>query len=200
MEEKMQPKTSREGVTEEDVNRVYDTFWKPILETNPDEGQRVQRGVTDFSITQAKKELYDFWVLMQNVPQVYSAVTGGRVSKHMTCPSAVISEFEDYTSEVTREEVKEQTEEITAEKNQALKDLEHLKKNLASAERIRGQNTRLRRAVRQALAEMPFPVGTMKIKKALTDALHFKVQSEEKPQEESSERRDPHAGDTQGSP
>ena len=196
----MKPKTSREGVTEEDVNRVYDTFWKPILESNPDEGQRVQRGVSDLDLKQMKKELYDFWVLIENVPKVYSAVTGGRVSKHMTCPSAVIAEFEDYTSELTAQEVKEQTEEITREKDQALSDLESLKKNLTSAERIRSQNVLLRRAARMALQLCSFPVGAVKVKKALTDALHIKLQSQEVPEEENSDERGTDASDNQGSP
>jgi hypothetical protein len=164
------------------------------------EARRVQRGVSDFNVTQAKKELYDYWVLMQNMPKILDAVTGGRISKPMTCPLEVISVFEDYTGDLVMEQVKEQTEEITREKDQALQDLESLKRNLTSAERIRSQNVLLRRAARMALQLCSFPGGAMKVKKALEDALHIKVQSEETPQEENSDERGTDAGDNQGSP
>lgn len=167
----MEPKTSREGVTDADVNRVYDTFWKSILESNPDEGQRVQRGYSDLNLNQMKKELYDYWVLLQNMPKILDHITGGKISKPHTCPSEVISEFDAHVSELVDQDVKEQTEEITREKNQAEVDLEALKKNLTSAERIRSQNVRLRRAARMALQLAQFPVGAMKAKTALVDAL-----------------------------
>lgn len=55
------------------VDEVYEDFWKPIIERD---------GVLD--IEQLKKELFDFWQVMERVPKVYCHVTGDQVSKLLT--------------------------------------------------------------------------------------------------------------------
>ncbi len=167
----MRPKTAREGVTDEDVQRVWEEFWIPTLFENPEEGRRVQQGILEVKLEQIKKELYDYWVLLEEVPKVYETVTGGRISKPNTCSGAVIAEFEDYLTRTADEDVKERTEDLLSERNQAIKDLEHLKGNLAECERIRQQNVRLKRAARMALERCAFPEELTFVKTALAEAI-----------------------------
>jgi hypothetical protein len=64
---------------------VYNEFWKDLVETD---------GKMDPE--KVKAELYDFRQLIRNIPKVYDAVTGGRISKPLTDVDVVISEFNDY--------------------------------------------------------------------------------------------------------
>jgi hypothetical protein len=70
--------------TDPDVERVWREFWADIVAPG---GQ--------LDLEQVKRELYDFSHLLDNVPKVYMAVTGGMVSKPNTDASAVIGEFEE---------------------------------------------------------------------------------------------------------
>lgn len=69
--------------TDEEVQKVYDEFWRPIVEPN---------GVLDFG--QVKRELFDFRMMMEEVPKVYDAVTGGRFSKPLTRAQVIIDAAE----------------------------------------------------------------------------------------------------------
>lgn len=55
---------------EQDYERIYRDFWQDIIEKD---GQ--------VTMDQVKRELYDFWVLMDNAGKVYYHVTGGKLSK-----------------------------------------------------------------------------------------------------------------------
>lgn len=66
-----------------EVQKVYDEYWKRIVEPG---------GVLDFE--QVKKELFDFHVMIQEVPKVYDAVTGGKFSKHLTRAEVIIDAAE----------------------------------------------------------------------------------------------------------
>ena len=74
------------------VNSVYNDFWKPILFNNE-----------MIDVDQLKKELYDFWVMMQEVPKVYDHVTGGQVSKPLTHADVVNSLADEYYDKICHE-------------------------------------------------------------------------------------------------
>jgi hypothetical protein len=61
-----------------EVEKVWREFWREI----------VTRGGR-LDVEQIKKELFDFHIAMQNVPRVYSEVTGGQLSK-ITYPADVV--------------------------------------------------------------------------------------------------------------
>lgn len=68
-----------------EAERIYQEFWKPIVERD---------GVLD--VAQLKRELFDYWQVMQSVPKVYSYVTGGQVSKVLTDPVTVNALADDH--------------------------------------------------------------------------------------------------------
>lgn len=79
--------------TDAEVQQVYDEFWKRIVE--PD---------GELDIKQVKKELFDFRIMMQEVPKVYDAVTGGKFAKPLTEAQAVIDAAEAHYSDWYTEE------------------------------------------------------------------------------------------------
>ena len=160
----MKPKNDRE-IKPEDIFKVYDEFWKPNIEADHGKGFDVR------AIFQVKKELYDYWVLLENIPKIFMEITGGRISKPHTCPADVISESEAYTGRLIEDGIADRTKFLESQRDQVLKDLESLKKNLAEAERLREHNIRLKRAVRLALDRCPFSMGALVAKRALEDAL-----------------------------
>ena len=68
-----------------DVEQVYQEFWKDII--CDDSGK--------INIDQVKKELRDFYVMLQEVPTVYSAVTGGVLSKCLYDAEFVLDYFRE---------------------------------------------------------------------------------------------------------
>jgi hypothetical protein len=71
--------------TEEDVNKVWREFWKPI----------VFFANNELNINQVKRELFDYKMIMEEVSKVYDCLTGGRISKINTNHNAVIDEVEN---------------------------------------------------------------------------------------------------------
>jgi len=69
---------------EKDYKEDYDEFWKDIVEKD---------GV--INMEQVKKELSDFHFMMQQVPEVYMEVTGGKISKCNTYAFEIINIFQD---------------------------------------------------------------------------------------------------------
>lgn len=67
------------------VEETYKNFWKDII---CDENGEV-------NIEQVKKELCDFYKIIQEVPKVYSEVTGGLLSKPLYDAGTVISVFNE---------------------------------------------------------------------------------------------------------
>lgn len=65
-------------------------FWEWLLEI----------GVVDqdgkFDVSQAKKELWDYYNLIDRVERVYDVVTGGMVSQARVTAEAVIQQHDEY--------------------------------------------------------------------------------------------------------
>ena len=70
------------GFTKQDaVDRVYNDFWKDIVET--DHGLDTE---------QIKKELYDFWVVMEEVSEVYLEISNNKFGDPTTPSKYVLEE------------------------------------------------------------------------------------------------------------
>ncbi len=67
------------------VEQVYQDFWKEIICDN--------NGNID--IEQVKKELCDYYKILQEVPKVYCEITGGLLSKPLYDAETVLQVFRD---------------------------------------------------------------------------------------------------------
>lgn len=77
-----------------------DVFWKDILESVLEEdGETAAEAV--------RRELSDYYMVMEFAGAVYEHATGGRVSKLNTLPSAVCAMIDDYVNEIVEEAIKE---------------------------------------------------------------------------------------------
>jgi hypothetical protein len=83
-----------------DVEEVWDEFWKHIVTV---EGKGVSLGAI-------KKELYDYYVVLQNVPKVYMEITGGYMSKPFYDASDVLSRYSDHVEDLVKDAIKEAME------------------------------------------------------------------------------------------
>ena len=92
--------------TDEDVERVYNEFWLPIITEEMADGEHV--GIMPMAV---KRELYDYSILLEHVPKVYMYATGGRVSKPNTVAAAVIGEYEEALNEACDQAVEDFKEE-----------------------------------------------------------------------------------------
>ena len=117
----MEPKNSRD-VTDADVLKIYEEFWKVNIEGDHGEGFK-----NDRTILQLKRELYDYWVLLENVPKIFMEITGGKISKPHTCPADVISECEAYNGQLIEENVADRTKFLETQRDKALKHTQRLK-------------------------------------------------------------------------
>lgn len=79
-----------------EVEKVWEEFWKPIV---------TQDGA--ISLNQIKKELYDFYNMMEEVGVAYDYVTGGVISKPNTAAVHVIAAFDEYVESTIEEAVEE---------------------------------------------------------------------------------------------
>jgi len=70
------------------VDEVYEEFWKVIIEPN---------GEIDFD--QVKRELYDYYIAMQEVSKVYFEITDGKFSKPNTLAQYILDEFYERLNE-----------------------------------------------------------------------------------------------------
>ena len=68
-----------------DVEQVYQDFWKDII--CDDDG--------NIDVEQLKKELCDFYVMIQEVPKVYYEVTDGTLSKCLYDAETVLDYFRE---------------------------------------------------------------------------------------------------------
>lgn len=84
-----------------EVDEKFDKNWRDYIFPNG-----------ELDLEEMKGDLNDYWFLMGAASEVYCHVTGHRISKTNTMPSAVISEADDYTQNLIDEEVKEATEEL----------------------------------------------------------------------------------------
>ncbi len=85
---------------EKDYNQVYEEFWKDIIE---DENGNLNKD-------QVKRELADFYFIMNEVPKVYMEVTGGMISKPNTFAFEVIGEAENRIQESFKDWLKDECE------------------------------------------------------------------------------------------
>ena len=98
----------------EEVEKVYQEFWKDIVEN--EDGT--------INVEQVKKELADFRMVMDNCASAYSEMTCGMISKPNTYFSGVRSIFEEkyWHKGFVREDVKDMIDDID--------DIEELKSSL----------------------------------------------------------------------
>lgn len=104
------------------VEEIYQAFWKDILEKETcmtcstvfDEEQVTNTCpkcggalMSLLQVEQVKKELHDFTIMIQEVPKVYSHVTGGMVSKPLTYASAVNSAADDNMQRLIKDDLRE---------------------------------------------------------------------------------------------
>ena len=92
------------------IEKIWNDFWKPIVYKDG-----------ELDIEQIKKELHDFYHMIDNVPKVYDTVTNSHVSKPLTDSSVVIAIFEDNYCPIDMwEDSQAENERLTAE-NAALR-------------------------------------------------------------------------------
>lgn len=94
------------------VQERYDKFWKNIV-CNPD---------GTINIEQVKKELSDFYFVMNEVPKVYMHITNGLLSKCNYHAHVVTSESDDCYQKGFYEDIKEVIENMI-EDGETLQDL-----------------------------------------------------------------------------
>lgn len=87
--------------TEVEIEEIWREFWFEII------GQDVP--------LQVKKELADFYFVINEVPKVYDAITGSRLSKIMYPASVVVSEAEASIQRLQQHEREEWYEELVDE-------------------------------------------------------------------------------------
>ena len=95
-------KTITEKVPDEKVETVWRKFWEPIVCT--------EAGKLDYEAV--KNELYDYWYMLKQIPRVYVAITGGKLSKPNYSAETMIEEFESYLEKRCQEAVEDYKEEI----------------------------------------------------------------------------------------
>lgn len=78
-----------------EIDKNWWEFWAPIL---------IDKGTGKLNMEQLKKELFDYWTLMDAVPKVYMEITNGRISKPNTDPAAVLSEYYGHLEEIIEED------------------------------------------------------------------------------------------------
>lgn len=109
--------------TDEDVIRVFEGYWLPIFLNDPD-FRLVPESIRMSTVHQiplfVKRELYDYSILLDHVPKVYSEVTGGRVSKPNTTAGAVIGEYEEHVKKLCDQAIEDYREEQDIETIEAL--------------------------------------------------------------------------------
>ena len=90
-------------MSREDAVTEWKTFWLPIFE---DKDELTEDGRPTLEAIQ--NELSDYRMLLDFIPQVYSEITGGMLSKPNYLPSVVVSAAEEYFDRVIREDIAEE--------------------------------------------------------------------------------------------
>jgi len=80
----------------DEINKEFQEYWVPIIFD-------MENGRLD--LEQLKKELYDYSMLLENVPLVYMEITGHKISKPNTPASVVIAEYYDHLEDMNDEPV-----------------------------------------------------------------------------------------------
>lgn len=82
----------------EDYEENYNKFWREIVQ-NPD---------GSINLDQVKRELFDFYRVMQNAAEVYCEITGNRVSKPLTDVNVILGLWEEGIQKRIEEEIQDQ--------------------------------------------------------------------------------------------
>lgn len=101
----------------DDYMKTYRDFWADLVETD---------GKLD--LDKVARELSDYSFLMHEVPKVYDHVSGGMISKPNTHAFEVKAAHDQRRQEECDEAVKEATEELTAERDAALLQVNDLRR------------------------------------------------------------------------
>ena len=81
--------------TDSEVNRVFETFWMPLLGD----------GNGGVDMEQVKRELYDYRIVLREVSLAYDAITGGKFSKPNTAHEYIIDAADEYYSKLSEEKL-----------------------------------------------------------------------------------------------
>lgn len=98
---------------EKDYEQVWKECWEEIC-TNED---------GSLNLDQIKRELYDYWFMLENVPVVYEHITGGLLSKTNYYASSVIEAADNYQQRLWKEYEEEFREELEDEFKSRYQDL-----------------------------------------------------------------------------
>ena len=85
-----------------EIEKVFQEFWVPII-FNLRNGTRTGK----LNLEQLKKELFDYYNLLNEVPKVYDHVTGGLISKPNTKAFEVIAAADNRMNEFVEDAVRE---------------------------------------------------------------------------------------------
>jgi hypothetical protein len=77
-------------------------FWKDIVLTEEEK----------LNVDQVKRELEDFYLIMEEVPKVYTYITGDKLSKPNYDASVVIGEADEYQDQLFREYFQDEMDEF----------------------------------------------------------------------------------------
>lgn len=89
----------------EDYKQTYADFWKSIVE-HPD---------GSLNRDQVMRELYDYWILLEEVPRAYDEVTCGRFSKPNTDHGWIVAAVDERINEAAHDSAKEIAERLLEE-------------------------------------------------------------------------------------
>jgi hypothetical protein len=81
----------------EEYEKIYNEFWKPIIEKEDD----------IFDIDQIKKELADYYIILENFRKVYLEITGQRFGNVLTDPIHILDEFEKATKQDIQDSIED---------------------------------------------------------------------------------------------
>lgn len=84
-----------------DHEDLWNRFWRGIL-TNSD--------TDELDMGMLKRELWDFYVALTEVPKVYCHITGGRLSKVTYSAGTVIAEADEYYEKLYTEDKENEAE------------------------------------------------------------------------------------------
>ena len=85
---------------DEVVERKWNEFWKDIV-TDED---------GTLNLDKVKCELHDFGILINNIPEIYMHITGGKASKHMIDADVIKALHDDYVTELFEDYKKDMLE------------------------------------------------------------------------------------------
>lgn len=85
----------KDKIEENKVEKTWNEFWKDIV-CNED---------GSINVEQVKKELSDYYFILEQVPKVYTHITNGLLSKPNYYAKTVIDEFESCQSKLIEKEI-----------------------------------------------------------------------------------------------